>query len=180
MQRHTIEFPLRPVPQRDSTAGRYGHYRTKKQLEQERAFEACVRDYVKLNNVEMIEGACVVMYDLRFAVPKGDSKALREQKLSGERMRTETPDEVNCTDFLHNRLKGIIIRDDSQIIFGGSLKRFAEQDGVTAYIVPIRKSIFELLYIIPGITRLYFKHLSRLSIDIAKDIVNDIINLKGL
>lgn len=151
MQRHTIEFPLRPVPQRDSTSGRYGHYRTKKQLEQERAFESYVRDYVQTNNVEMIEGACVVMYDLRFAVPKGDSKALREQKLSGERMRTETPDEVNCTDFLHNRLKGIIIKDDSQIIFGSSIKRFAKEDGVTAYIVPIQNNIIEVLDIVPMI-----------------------------
>lgn len=124
----TIDIPLRPVPQRDSARGRFHNYLTKKQISQQAAFEAYLRPF------DRIEYPVFVYYDLRFRIPKATSASAAEAMLRGQTLRTQTPDRVNCEDFLDNRLKNTLIIDDAFIISGGSIKRWAKADGVTVYI----------------------------------------------
>jgi hypothetical protein len=127
---HAISIDLRPVPQRDSTRGKYGSYRTKAQVDMERKFADSIS---KASNIS-IDGPVFVFYDLRFRVPKSATQAKRHDLLFGKTLRKEVPDRVNCEDFLDNRLKESIIDDDALIISGGSVKRWAVNDGVTVYI----------------------------------------------
>lgn len=128
---------MRPIPQRDSARGRTHNFLTKKQIDQQNKVEFYIKKYIEENTVSKIEDAGVVIYDLQFRLPLSTKKSEISKMLKGDSMRISPPDGVNCQDFLDNRVKNLIIKDDANFIFGGNIKRWSIKDGITIYIKKI-------------------------------------------
>jgi len=61
-----------------------------------------------------------------FAIPKSDSKACREKKLSGEIQHTVKPDIDNLIKFILDSMNGVFFSDDKKVVKIQSEKKWAE------------------------------------------------------
>ena len=123
-----IFIPLRPRPQERpafNTKTRRAYTRPKS-----RAAAKDIADFVKSQITGApLEGALRVDIEILLPVPKSWPEKKRIAALACQIWPTSRPDRTNISKLLEDALNGILWRDDSQIVQGDTIKRYAEQTG---------------------------------------------------
>lgn len=122
MKDFTFTFPGPPIPFCSPRITRFGRYNPRKK-EMDR-LRILLRSQYKGPLIE-----CGVICDifLHFPVPASESKKNRLLMLKGQMHHTKKPDGSNCRKLIEDVLQGIVIKNDSQIVEGRTVKTYSEK-----------------------------------------------------
>lgn len=84
----------------------------------------------KQYNGEVLEGPVSVTYDFYLPIPSSISKKQKAKILSGEILHVKRKDCTNMVKFYEDCIKGIVFRDDSQVVESIARKHYSEQPRV--------------------------------------------------
>lgn len=111
-----------------------GHTYTPKET---RDYEERIRtEYLKLYyGIKFEKGIPLKMSIFaEFAVPKSDSKRLREKKLQNELLPTKKPDADNIVKVVADALNGLAYHDDTQITDIRIVKRYGANPHISVFV----------------------------------------------
>ncbi len=98
-------------------------------------------------NGKVIQEAVSVFYEFYFIPPKSWSKKKRLAALEGRLRHTTKPDASNIIKLYEDSLKGIVIEDDSQVVYLMAEKSYSEKEKVVIKItiLPIIEESEEIM-----------------------------------
>lgn len=95
---------------------------------------------MKEQGFEMIDGACAVIIQAYFEVPKSKSKKFREAALLDQVRPTKKPDADNIVKAIQDALNGLVYKDDACIVNLSCEKFYSDNPRVEVYISPYNKA----------------------------------------
>jgi len=112
-----------PVPW--AAHGGYGRRSYDKRFAEKEYYRFQIRRQYTNNNP--IETAVKIEYLFAMAVPASKSKKERDQMISGKVRHIKKPDTSNLVKLAEDTLKGIVIKDDAQVIEFTAFKFYSEK-----------------------------------------------------
>ncbi|OPX87750.1 MAG: Endodeoxyribonuclease RusA [Pelotomaculum sp. PtaB.Bin104] len=120
-----------PVAQGRPKFARIGNHVTTYDPEKSRTYKSIVRDEaIKVKPDKPLEGPLILTVAAYKSIPKSLSKKKTQQALEGELRPTIKPDLDNVVKGIKDALKGIIWRDDSQVIWLFASKWYSDKPRV--------------------------------------------------
>lgn len=86
-----------------------------------------------------ITGPVSLWFMFCFEPVKSTSKKSREKMLKGETFHVKKPDCSNLIKFAEDCLKGIVIRDDSQVVYVSGRKVYSEKSETRIIVIPLEE-----------------------------------------
>lgn len=120
-----ITLDLDPVPWAAPKLGRYGYAYDIREKDKRVARYLIGQQYKQAPITETV----ILAFVFFFSIPKSASKSKKEKMLSGEIIPTRC-DCTNLQKLYEDCLKGIVIKDDRNVVYVSSYKLYAEKGRV--------------------------------------------------
>ena len=87
----------------------------------------------------LLKGPVHIFFEFLFSIPKSVSKKNRIKMINHLEHHTKRPDVSNCVKFTEDCLKGIVIEDDSQVVYLSASKGYSEHPCTKVHIVDLQE-----------------------------------------
>ncbi len=123
--------PMTPRGKARPRMGRFGTYKTTKEVANETHFRHHLENAVRKTDFKPFASPCVVSIVANFTTPKSWTKKHTAQAYKGEMFPTGKPDIDNVAKFVLDVMNGIAFTDDKQVVELKCSKRFSFMEGLS-------------------------------------------------
>lgn len=132
------EFTVEGVPQGKGRP-RFGNghtYTPQSTMDYEEKIKLC---YLRAKGINYKDAPIFMQIVMYFPIPKGASKHIRQQMLTGGLRPTRKPDFDNCAKVVSDSLNGIAYNDDRQIVDFMCAKYYSDMPRIEVSITPLNQ-----------------------------------------